>query len=114
MTYGEFLRHCMKVAGCETKNAFATLLGMKDPDHFVGATNDRPDKKPSLELLEKAAKAIGLQFDDFIQLPKENRKSREDQKTHRELDEIFEQHPDDGAHLRAVIETFHRLRFRRR
>lgn len=123
VTYGEFLRHCQQVSKCPTKTEFAKLIGMRDPDHLIGAMNDRPGKEPSLDLLERAARAIGAHFQDYIQIPKQKSKTvitseykikREDQAIIRQLIELMQLNEKDvGEWIRGNIKTFHRAYLRR-
>ena len=111
MTYGEFLRFCRLKAGSETKTDFARKLNMLDGDHYTGAENDRPHRKPSLDLLERAAQLAGLEFQDFIQKPPGQRtpRSREREKLHAQLDQLLDYTGDSGevsTWFRVSIETF--------
>lgn len=74
MTYGEFLAACRKLAGKRlkkelSKSEFARLLGFKQPGHYIGAENDREEREPGRDLLEKAAALAGFKFEDCIVLP---------------------------------------------
>jgi transcriptional regulator with XRE-family HTH domain len=114
VTYGEFLRWCRTKAGYETKTDFARKLSMLDGDHYTGAENDKANRKPSLDLMERAARLAGLEFQDFIQAPaagEHTPRSREREKLHRQLDELLDFKDDDGevsAWFRVSIQTFYR------
>lgn len=75
MTYGAYLRLCRQIAGRGkvNKTDFSKQLGMSDPEHYIGAENDKPGRKPSVDLLERAAQAAGFEFTDFIQRPGKKR-----------------------------------------
>jgi hypothetical protein len=118
MTYGEFLTYCCKVAGL-TKSEMSRKLGMLDPDHFIGATNDKPGKAPSRELLERAASLAGFQFTDCIYEPKEHIKpfSRKHEQLHRKLQDLLDYTADKGEvadYFTTGIEKIHTAIFRRR
>lgn len=110
MTYGEFLRTCRILAGVETKSEFSRKLGFKDPDHYIGSENDSAARKPSLDLLERAAELAGLHFEDCIKIPEASVKktTKEHDKTHRQLQEILENGGDAADWISGNIHTFHR------
>jgi hypothetical protein len=140
LTYGEFLRACRMIAarnlyietekknkGAEsgdllqaaetlTKSDFSRMLGLLDPDHYIGAENDKPGKVPSRELLEAAAKVAGLNFQDCIQIPKEHAQQpdREQQKLIRMLLDILNSGGNGAEWIRGNILTFHETHVRGR
>lgn len=91
MTYGEFLRYCRLKAGVETKSEFARKLGFIDNDHYIGSENDKEGKKPSLDLLERAARATGHEFTEAIHKfeERESRYSPAEQVLHNQLHELL-------------------------
>jgi transcriptional regulator with XRE-family HTH domain len=98
------------LAKCATKSDFSRLLNLKDPDHYIGAENDTPGKKPSLDLLERAAQAAGFEFTDFIQTPKKTKNSPEEEQLIRQLLELLRYQDDDGevsTWMRVSVQTFH-------
>jgi transcriptional regulator with XRE-family HTH domain len=118
VTYGAFLTYCCNLAGF-TKSEMSRKLGMLDPDHFIGATNDKPGKAPSRELLERAARLAGFEFTDWINEPKQhmNPLSRKHEQLHRKLQDLLDYTADNGEvadYFITGIETFHTRVFRRR
>lgn len=117
MTYGEYLRFCRKLAGMEKKTDFARKLGLLDCDHYIGAENDVPSKKPSLDLLERAARAVDMEFSQFIQEPKPRKLSRKHEQLHRQLQELLDltgQDAEAALWLEISIRTFFKAYFKRR
>ena len=116
MTYGELLRHFRLSLGIENKSEFARRLGMKDPDHYIGAENDKESRKPSLDLLEAAAKLAGKKLEDYLQIPVESKKpvTREDGRLHRQLQDLLDLGGEAGDLVRSTISAYHRLYSRRR
>lgn len=115
MTFGEFLRACRKLAGSETKSDFARRLGLKDPDHYIGAENDTLGKRPSIDLLEAAAQLAGFSFHDCIVLPGKHHEplTKDHQQLHRLLQEILDLNDDEAAPwISGNIRTFHRAYIR--
>lgn len=116
MTYGDFLRFCRRKAGSATKAEFARKLGYADGDHYVGAENDKSTRKPSLGLLERAAQAAGMNFQDFIQKPKGQRvrRSSEHEKLHSQLQELLDLGGESTDWIAANIRAFHQSYVERR
>jgi len=114
VTYGEFLRFCRLTAKFDRKTDFARKLGMKDSDHYIGAENDKPNKKPSLDLLERAAQEAGLQFTDFLQQPQKRKLSREHESLHTKLQELLDAGGDEAVWIEGNLIIFHKAKFRRR
>ena len=117
MTYGQFLKYCRTLAGVATKSEFSRKLGMLNPDHYIGTENDNAGKKPSLELLERAARLAGHEFHDAIQEFKPLKYSREHKKIHDQLQELLDLQGVDseaGEWIAANVRTFHRAYLRRR
>lgn len=117
MTYGEYLRYCIRRTGDDiTKTEFAHMLGLKDADHFIGATNDKPDKRPSIDLLERAARVAGFEFIDCIQEPKQYKKpfKYEHARLHIQLQELLERGEKEEWHASMYIRVHHNVAFRRR
>jgi hypothetical protein len=121
MTYGEFLRRCrLKTAENASKTInktdFSRLLGLKDGDHYSGAENDAPGKKPGRELLEAAARLAGLEFEDCIVFPDEraSRMSKQHEKLHRQLQEVLQLEQRIADALAINVETFHNNYVRKR
>jgi transcriptional regulator with XRE-family HTH domain len=110
MTYGEILRTFRAMAGIDTKSEFSRMLGLKDPDHYIGAENDAPGKRPSLDILEKAAQLAGINFQDCLRIPAANSKkvNKEDEKLHRQLQEILDRKDEAAMWISGNITTFHR------
>jgi hypothetical protein len=110
MTYGEFLRACRTRAGGETKSDFSRRLGLKDPDHYIGAENDTPGKRPSLDILERAARLAGFEFQECIVLPESgsSRPVPKHEKLHRQLQELLEREDEAADWIGGNISTFHR------
>jgi hypothetical protein len=111
MTYGQILRYFREKAGNESKTAFARRLGMMASNHYIGAENDREEKKPSLDLLERAAKLAGLEFQDFINPPHENRSEKqfrvENRELHRQLEAVLNRDDDVSDWLASNISVFY-------
>jgi hypothetical protein len=78
MTYGEFLEGCRKVSGIENEAQFAAKLGYKDPRSYYRIKSEA--QRPSLEVLERAAKLASFSFQDCIRLLVEVAPSTEEQK----------------------------------
>lgn len=78
MTYGTFLRQCRQRAGGGklNKTDFSRRLGMANPEHYIGNENDKPGRKPSLDLLERAAREAGFEFTECIQFPTKEKRQR--------------------------------------
>ncbi|MBO0799420.1 MAG: hypothetical protein J2P31_11425, partial [Blastocatellia bacterium] len=79
--------------------------------------NDKPNKQPSLDLLEKAARAVNLEFQDFIQEPKPRKLSREHERLHRQLQELLDLTGKDSEAalwFEVSIRTFYTTYFKRR
>lgn len=115
MTYGQFLRYCRTLAGVETKSEFSRKLGMLNPDHYIGTENDIAGKKPSLELLERAARLAGHEFEDAIQEFEPPKYPGKHKRIHDELDQLLN-HKDRkaGVTAAAIIRHLHRSFFRLR
>lgn len=117
MTYGEFLRYCRALDGSPTKTDFARKLGLKDGDHYIGAENDKPDKKPSVDLMERAAKLVGLEFTDFIQEPpkRKHASSRKHLALSRKFMELLESGDMEvEIFFETAVETFHKSYLKKR
>ena len=116
MTYGEYLRYCRTLAGSPTKTDFARMLEMKVGDHYIGAENDTWNKKPSLDLLERAAKKVGLEFSDFIQEPPKLKKelSPKHKSLIRKCEALLLAGGEPELWFEANIVTFYKAYFHRR
>lgn len=117
MTYGQFLKRCRDLAGIKTKSDFARLLGYLNVHHYIAAENDKEGKRPSLDLLERAARAAGVSFADYIQVPPELAKplSRGHQELHRQLQELLDLGDDQvDNHFQLGVEVFRKVHFRKR
>jgi len=104
-------------AGVETKSDFSRKLGLKDPDHYIGAENDTPGKRPSLDIIEGAARLAGFEFTDCIHLPGADlsaKINRARDKLHRQLDEILEAGGNPALWISGNISTFHDAHIKRR
>lgn len=110
------MRFCRKLAGSPTKTDFARKLGMKDGDHYIGAENDVASKKPSLDLLERAAHQIDLEFSDFIQQPpaRKHKVSRKHQRLLNLCLELLESGGEAELWIEGNIVTFHKAYIRLR
>lgn len=80
-------------------------------NHYVGAENDREEKKPSLDLLERAAKAAGFEFQDFINPPKEKLSKEqfpaEHRELHRQLHALLSRNDDVSDWIASNISVFY-------
>lgn len=115
MTYGEFLRYCRQLCGVETKSDYARQLGFIDNDHYIGAENDKDGKRPSIDLLERAARSTGHEFTDAIQ-PFPDQKPKHDPEHLHLADQLLEllalEDKEVTQFFRAAIRVFHVDRFR--
>jgi transcriptional regulator with XRE-family HTH domain len=116
MTLGEFLTFCQKRAGIETKSEFARKLGMKDADHLTGAMNDKERKRPSLDVLERAAELAGLKLEDCLVIPETHQTevSRKHARIHRQLQYLLDLGGEAGEWIAGNIITYYKAYFRRR
>lgn len=109
VTYGQFLRYCRQKAGIDSKTDFARKLGMYAANHYIGAENDREQKKPSLDLLERAAREAGLDFRDFINPPKEKLGGfpRQHRELHVQLQALLDRDDDVSDWIASNISVFY-------
>lgn len=113
VTYGEFLRYCRNLAGVETKSEYARKLGMIDNDHYIGSENDKEGKKPSLDLLERAARSTGHEFTDAIQPFRERKVPQAIERLQTQLRELLELNdPEVTKFLELAITRFHKFYMR--
>jgi len=85
-------------------------------DHYIGAENDRDGKKPSIDLMERAAKIAGLEFQDFINTPEKEQtpRSRAHQALHRQLQALLDREDEASDWIAANISVYYKAYFRRR
>jgi hypothetical protein len=85
-------------------------MGYVDPDHTIGAMNDKAGKEPSLDMLQRAAKAAGFEFDDCLRKPKKYDKpmSPEHKKIHARLQDVLDRDDDRTSWALAALTVAHR------